>query len=188
MYEQWLERVRGVSTPLGDVEPLVEVLRARPGDRWRSDVRFDAQVPYGRTTVLAREAVELMVAGWTRGRPCAPHDHGDAIGAVQVLQGRAVQRGFSLSDGRLVPGPEQVFEPGDIVRCARGIIHQMWDSGGARPLITMHLYVGPTEPMVVYDLEHQRTQWLVGSCGAWPRANGDPKVSRWVPGFVPRGG
>lgn len=153
-------------------------------DGWIASACFDPTVPYGRTVVLAEPELELMVAGWSRGRPCAPHDHGPGHGAVRVLEGRARHRGFALRHGALVADPDEVLEPGAVLRCPPGWIHQMQDDGAARPLITLHLYAGSTAPMAVYDLEQPRTQWLGPGCGAWPRPVDDPAVVRWRPGFV----
>lgn len=185
----WLRRLRSEherGAALGVerlAEALAEVAEAEAGE-WIARARFEERVPYGRTVVVAEEGFEVMVAGWSRELPCAPHDHGPGHGAVRVLQGRARHRGFVLEGGELVGGPDEVLEPGAVLRCRQAWIHQMQDDGGARPLVTLHLYAGTTVPMTVYDLERRCTQWLGPGCGAWPRPVGDPEVLRWVSGFV----
>ncbi len=184
----WLARLidelaRGAT--LG-VEALAAALAgAGPAHAWIDRARFDEPWPYGRCVLLAEAELELMIAGWTRNRACAPHDHGPGQGAVRVLQGVARHRGFSLEGGELRATPEERLELGAVLCCRRGVIHQMQDGGGAQPLVTLHLYAGSTVPMTVYDLEQRRTQWLGPGCGAWPRPLHDPAVLRWAPGFVP---
>jgi hypothetical protein len=158
---------------------------AGPADLWLARARFDDAVPYGRTALVSEEGLELMIAGWSRGRPCAPHDHGPGQGAVRVLQGQARHRGFRLRAGVLSVEVDEELRAGDRLCCPRGFIHQVQDDGGPQPLVTLHLYVGPTVPMTVYDLAQRRTQWLGPGCGAWPRPTGDPAVLRWAPGLVP---
>jgi Cysteine dioxygenase type I len=185
--EPWLQRVvdePAAGSTLGVERLAAALVEAGPAEVWIDEARFEAAVPYGRRVLVAADGVELMVAGWSRGRPCAPHDHGPGLGAVRVLQGRARHRGYALVDGVLRPGDDEVLQAGTVLRCPRGWIHQMEDDGEALPLVTLHLYAGPTSPMTVYDLEHKRTQWLDSTCGAWPRALGDAAVLRWAPGFV----
>jgi hypothetical protein len=185
----WLRRLRSAHQGGAalDVEWLAEVLGEVEVEveEWVGRARFEAAVPYGRTVVVDDEGLEVMIAGWSRGLPCAPHDHGPGHGAVRVLQGRARHRGFVLREGELVPGPDEVLEVGAVLRCRQAWIHQMQDDGDALPLVTLHLYAGSTAPMTIYDLEHRRTQWLGPGCGAWPRSTDDPEVLRWAWGFAP---
>lgn len=187
--EPWLQRLlddRVQGTTVG-VPRLMALLAELPDPAdWIDRACFDPAVPYGRTIVVAEDGLEVMVAGWSRGRPCAPHDHGPGQGAVRVLQGRARHRELELERGRLRRGVDEELEAGAVLGCRRGWIHQMQDDGAALPLVTLHVYVGPTSPMTVYDVEHERTQWLDSSCGAWPRALEDAEVLAWAPGFKPR--
>ena len=43
-----------------------------------------------------------MVATWTRGVPCAPHDHHESRSAIRILQGRSHHRMFQCREGQLV--------------------------------------------------------------------------------------
>lgn len=183
--DAWLARL--VDAHAGaepDVARLCAALAEADGAAWLEHARFDATVPYGRTVVATAAGLEVMIAGWSRGRPCAPHDHGPGQGAVRVLQGRARHRGFVLEAGALRVVVDEVLGVDAMLRCPRGLVHQMQDAGAARPLVTLHLYAGQTSPMTVYDLEHARTQWLDGGCGAWPRPDGDAKVLAWRRGLV----
>lgn len=184
--EDWLRRLREAHArgALGGVEPLAaELARLHDVAGWADRARFDPTVPYGRTVLLAEEGLEVMIAGWSRDRPCAPHDHGPGLGAVRVLAGRACHRRLWLDGGALRPDADERLGPGAVLRCPPGVIHQMQDDGADAALVTLHAYVGPTTPMTVYDLEHGRTQWLDGGCGAWPRPTDDPRVLAWAPGL-----
>lgn len=167
-----------------DVERLAAALCEVVAEEWIEGACFDEAVPYGRTVLVEENGLEVMIAGWSRGRPCAPHDHGPGQGAVRVLQGRARHRGFVLEGGELRAGEDEVLEVGAVLRCPRRWIHQMQDDGGERALVTLHLYAGTTVPTTVYDLERRCTQWLGPGCGAWPRPVGDSEVLRWAEGLV----
>lgn len=183
----WLARLREACArgEALDVERLAAALGEVAAEEWIGRACFDAAVPYGRTVLVAEDGLEVMIAGWSRGRACAPHDHGPGQGAVRVLQGRARHRGFVLEGGELRAGEDEVLEAGAVLRCPRGFVHQMQDDGGEQPLVTLHLYAGTTVPTTVYDLEHRRTQWLGPGCGAWARPSSDPEVLRWASGLVP---
>lgn len=183
----WLRRLREACArgePL-DVERLAAALGEVVAEEWIGRACFDAAVPYGRTVLVAEDGLEVMIAGWSRGRACAPHDHGPGQGAVRVLQGRARHRGFVLEAGELRVGEDEVLEAGAVLRCPWGWIHQMQDDAGERPLVTLHLYAGTTVPTTVYDLERRCTQWIGAGGGAWPRSQDDPEVLRWAEGLVP---
>ena len=63
--------------------------------------RADPTRPYGRNSLFANDHLEVMVATWTRGTPCLPHDHGGAHGAVRILQGQANHRVWRIRNGAL---------------------------------------------------------------------------------------
>ncbi|MCH9686507.1 MAG: cysteine dioxygenase family protein [Deltaproteobacteria bacterium] len=165
--------------------PLTTALGQLPATGWVDAARFDPQHPYGRRTLWHADGVEVMIAGWSPGRPCAPHDHGAALGAVRVLQGRAVHRQWHRLAGRLVPGRSEVYGTAEVLACPRGYVHQMCGSHGPSPLVTLHLYVGPTSPMAVYDRAHTRTQWIDAGGGAWVHASDDARVLAVERGWMP---
>lgn len=129
--------------------------------------RQDTAKPYGRQVLLETDALEVMVAAWTPGVPCAPHDHGGSSGAVRVLQGRALHRVWSVTDGRLQLVREERVEPGSIMACGPSLIHSMSDDGDEFPLITLHMYTNSIDHMIVFDEAHHQTLVVEGSCGAW---------------------
>ena len=144
----------------------------------------DPARPYGRRVVMSTDALEVMVATWTRGAPCAPHDHGGSVGAVRVLQGRSRHQVWTLTDGALAVRHAHDAAPGDVLSCGPYLVHSMADAGAALPLMTLHLYTGSIDHMLVYDLDEEATHVVEGTCGAWvPR--GQPHLIReTVPGFV----
>lgn len=154
-------------------------------DSVASLARPDPDRPYGRRVLLANDQVEAMLATWTRGVPCAPHDHGGSVGGVRVLQGAALHRVWRVRDGQLQLVMEERVEAGHVLSCGADLVHSMVDAGHEDPLVTLHLYAGPIRYMVVYDLEGAQTLIVDGGCGAW-LPWGEPHLIRAVlPGLQP---
>jgi len=130
-------------------------------------VRSDASKPYGRNVVLDTPHVEGMVARWTRGVPCAPHDHGGSFGAVRLLRGAAIHRTWRVTEEGLEMTSEERVEAPAVLSCGPHMVHSMVDAGADDPLTTLHLYVDPIDHMLVYDVEGGRTLVVDGGCGAW---------------------
>lgn len=147
--------------------------------------KADPSRPYGRRVLLANEDVEAMLATWTRGVPCAPHDHGGSVGGVRVLQGAAHHRIWQVRDGALHLVAEERVEAGDILSCGPDLVHSMVDAGDADPLVTLHLYAGPIRYMVVYDLEQAQTVVVDGGCGAWLPWDEPHLIRAVLPGLQP---
>lgn len=129
--------------------------------------RADPSRPYGRRVLFADDHFEAMIALWTRGVPCAPHDHGGSVGGVRVLQGEAIHRVWRLRGGALELALEERVSAGGVLACGPDLVHSMVDAGGPEPLATLHLYAGPIRHMVVYDTEGGRTLVVEGGSGAW---------------------
>lgn len=129
--------------------------------------RPDPTRPYGRRVLQSGPHVEAMLATWTPGVPCAPHDHGGSVGGVAVVQGEAVHRVWRVTDGALRPVLAERVGTGGLLSCGPDLVHSMEDGGAEQPLVTLHLYAGPIDHMVVYDLEQGRTLVVEGGCGAW---------------------
>jgi cysteine dioxygenase len=172
----------------GGTRPVYELvhLLSRPiqAEELPSLLREDPARPYGRNVILAGVDAEVMVARWTRGTPCAPHDHGGSVGAVRVLQGEAIHRVWSLEGGSLRCRLEERVTPGKVLACGPGLIHSMEDGGAEEPLATLHVYSGAIPFMTVYDLAKERTLRVDPCCGAWiPDTS---LIQATVAGFVPR--
>lgn len=148
--------------------------------------RADGAHPYGRRVLFAQPRVEAMVATWTRGVDCAPHDHGGSVGGVKVLRGRARHRVWQVVDGELVQVAEEVKEAGEVMACGADLVHSMGDDGHADSLVTLHFYTDSIDHMVVYDLAGRRTLVVDGGCGAWVPDDQPELIRKSLPGILPR--
>ena len=168
--------------------PLTAILSAlrevRPCElELAASLRPDPGRPYGRRVFLGTPAVEGMLATWTPGASCAPHDHGGSSGGVRVLRGVATHRIYRVIDGALRLITEERAAAGDVLAFGAGLIHSMGDGGGDASLVTLHLYAGPIPHMVVYDLTRGETLKVDGGCGAWVPDDPAQILGRWA-GFV----
>ena len=178
---------------------MIERLRAAPRDaealvRWlaalpigRDDVRdllvADEAHPYGRGVLVSDAGLEVMLATWTPGATCAPHDHGGAEGAVRVVAGRCKHRVYAPRGDALVLVEEREHGPGDVLVADKDLVHGMSDLDPDDPLVTLHAYLPGIADMVVYDVVGHRTLLVDGGCGAW--VPDDPaQVLRAIEGFV----
>lgn len=132
-----------------------------------SVAKTDTSKPYGRQVLFQNDDLEVMVASWTRGVPCAPHDHGGSAGAVRVLQGRSRHLVWALVDGKLQVVKEEIVAAGGVMVCGADMVHSMGDDDATEPLVTLHMYTKSVDHMVVYDLDALETLVVEGSCGAW---------------------
>ena len=145
----------------------------------------DPHKPYGRKVLLDGSCLEVMIAAWTPGVFCAPHDHGGSQGVVHVLQGRVRHRIYSVEHGELEVVREEVTGSDDLVVCGRNLIHAMGDDGAQAPLVTLHMYTGPVQHMTVYDEARRRTLKVDGGCGAWVPPDGSPDILESWSGILP---
>lgn len=145
---------------------------------------IDPAHPYGRRVLFANDRVEAMLATWTRGVPCVPHDHGGSLGAVRVLRGRARHRVWRVVDGRLELQLEHTAKPGDVLCCGPDMVHSMGDDGADEPLVTLHLYSDAIDYMVVFDVDGDQTYVVDGGCGAWIPGDQPGLIRKVLPGIV----
>src|SRR3954447_5820497 len=61
--------------------------------------------PYNRKLLYKNEEVELLVMNWSQ-LECAPHDHGDSHGWIQVLTGTSVNSVYEINGNGL---PKELF-------------------------------------------------------------------------------
>jgi len=132
---------------------------------------IDPAHPYGRKILLNTPKLEVMLATWTRNYPCAPHDHGGAVSAIRVLQGRSLHRLYRIENQQLTESYSEQKTAGEVIICAPNQIHSMEDDGETVPLITLHAYSASIKAMAVYD--DASTVIVKGSAGAWLPPN-DP--------------
>jgi predicted metal-dependent enzyme (double-stranded beta helix superfamily) len=146
----------------------------------------DPANPYGRNVIHACDVLECMVATWTPGVPCLPHDHGGAYGAVRVLQGEALHRIWSVKSGRLDTVHHHTASPGAVLTCGPSMVHSMGDHADQQPLVTLHLYTSAIDHMVVYDPATTTTHVVDGACGAWIPTPESGLLRSSRPGFFSR--
>ena len=185
------ESLRSVWTESGDLEltALTRFLNGNDLDiqELLSVAKTDNSKPYGRQVLFQNDELEVMVASWTRGVPCAPHDHGGSSGAVRVLQGRSRHLVWALVDGTLRVVKEEVVKPGGVMVCGADMVHSMGDDGGDVPLVTLHMYTKSVDHMVVYDLDASETLVVEGSNGAWIPRDRPEMIRVRAQGLCPAG-
>jgi predicted metal-dependent enzyme (double-stranded beta helix superfamily) len=96
--------------------------------------------------LLATEAYEVWVIGWTTGQRVEPHDHGGSAGAVLVVEGSLVE---------VLPQPggltvEHALEPGRVRHLAVGTVHDVLNRA-PEPATSLHVYSPPLSAMTWYD-------------------------------------
>ena len=121
--------------------------------------------PYARHVLFANEQLEVMLASWRRDFPCAPHDHGDSYSAIKVLRGRSHHRGFAIKNNRLTEVFSERKSTNDILVCQPKQIHAMGDDNDTETLVTLHLYAGSIDDMLVFSKTHSHL--VSGQAGAW---------------------
>jgi cysteine dioxygenase len=120
--------------------------------------------PYSRKIIYGGSEGESMIAHWPAGSVCWPHDHGEAWGAVLVLEGKVFEREFILAGELRESGEERVYGAGEAALVRPGGIHGM----RAEPRsITLHLYAPPIREMKVYDQRSRLIYTVADDCGAW---------------------
>ena len=133
----------------------------------------DPHNPYGRRVLLNDPRLEIMLATWTKGHPCAPHDHADSDSAIRILQGRARHHFYEIREEKLIKIFSEKKCKGEVLLCAPKQIHAMGDDGLELPLMTLHVYSASIPNMLVYD--RNRTLLVKGEYGAWV-----PKDKRYI--------
>ncbi|WNS76905.1 cysteine dioxygenase family protein [Bacillus sp. DTU_2020_1000418_1_SI_GHA_SEK_038] len=124
------------------------------------------QFPYNRRLLYKSEEVELLVMNWSQ-LECAPHDHGQSQGWIQVLSGTSLNSVYELDENGL---PSEWFHEyhheGKCYYAPKRGIHKMKASNQTH-LVTIHLYSPPITNMIVYDLEKCASCIVSDDCGAW---------------------
>jgi len=154
-----------------DLSPRVLTAFAEKFQLSQSDIALlahpDPQHPYGRRPLFSNDLLEVMVATWTPGVSCAPHDHGGSFGVVRVLRGRSCHRVWKVEDGELSIHKQEHVGVGGVMVCGSDMVHSMGDDGDDESLITLHLYTRSIFHMVVYDQMNTSTLVVDGQVGAW---------------------
>lgn len=130
----------GQPLPAGLLADIAAGIAAAP-EAWRHLVRHD---PDGRQPVrlVATEAYEVWVIGWTPGQGVRPHDHGGSSAAVVVTDGELLEVDLLANRRRL--------QPGNVLRLGPGIVHDVVNHSNA-PATSVHVYSPPLTEMTYYD-------------------------------------
>lgn len=122
---------------------------------------------YARKVLYSNSELELLVMNWAPMQQCAPHDHGRSFGWIQIIDGVAEHRLYTLNQYDVpVPYLQRMEHTGHAYFAPRGQVHQMGNAGRER-LLTLHLYSPPISGMQVYDIERCRSCIVSDDCGAW---------------------
>ena len=94
--------------------------------------------------LVATEAYEAWVIGWTTDQQVTPHDHGSSAGALAVVEGELEEVTTGPQGGRRRLGP------GSVHPLAIGLVHDIVAPGPA-PATSIHVYSPPLRTMGYYD-------------------------------------
>jgi len=124
-------------------------------------------LPYNRKLLYKNEEVELLVMNWSQ-LECAPHDHGNSHGWIQVLSGTSLNTVYEIRGNGL---PSELFHEyhhkGKFYYAPKKAIHKMMKASNNTDMVTLHLYSPPITGMIVYDLKKCAACVVSDDCGAW---------------------
>jgi quercetin dioxygenase-like cupin family protein len=92
--------------------------------------------------LMATEAYEVWVIGWTKGQHVRPHDHGGSAAAVLVTEGE-------LTEITLM-GQRHQLETGVVHELGPGVVHDVVNTSDV-PATSIHVYSPPLSTMTYYD-------------------------------------
>jgi quercetin dioxygenase-like cupin family protein len=100
--------------------------------------------PDGRRPVrlMATEAYEVWVIGWTQGQSVRPHDHGGSSAAVLVTEG-------TLTEITLL-GERHTLVAGAVHQLGPGVVHDVVNTSEV-PATSVHVYSPPLTTMTYFD-------------------------------------
>jgi cysteine dioxygenase len=123
--------------------------------------------PYSRKLLYKNDVVEVLVMNWSKEIDCAPHDHGQSMGWIQVVAGESNHTIYRVEEGKVPDSYMKRKEAGGTIFFApKRIVHKM-GSAEEEPLITLHVYSPPISGMKVYDVEKCAACIVSDDCGAW---------------------
>jgi quercetin dioxygenase-like cupin family protein len=111
---------------------------------WRPHVRHD---PLSRTAVrlVATEAYEVWLLGWTTGQQVELHDHGGANAAFTVVEGELEEITLDFAGTT-----RRRLATGATATVAAGVVHDVVNRA-AVPATSIHVYSDPLRTMTFYD-------------------------------------
>jgi predicted metal-dependent enzyme (double-stranded beta helix superfamily) len=125
---------------------MVGAIAAQPAS-WRDIVRFDASRRWYCRLELTDDQ-EVWLLSWLPGQETGFHDHGEALGAFAVAQGRLRERTVPARR----PGVRnRAFTAGDVRPFGAGHVHDVVNAW-AEPAVSVHAYSPPLSAMRRYEL------------------------------------
>ncbi len=124
----------------------------------------DPSYPYSRAVLSASPECEVMLARWSGGRTCAPHDHGASSGWVFYLEEDFEEQGYEWRAGELAPAWTAVHLAGSYTEVREQEIHSCVCRGSG---LSLHIYFPRIANMRVFDFDERRTITVADDCGAW---------------------
>jgi hypothetical protein len=97
--------------------------------------------------LLATDAYEVWVIGWTRGQGERVHDHGPSAGAFVVAERELSEVLPCRGGGEAV---ERALGPGRVRDVAVGTVHDVVNRSDT-PVTRLHVYSPPLTTMTYYD-------------------------------------
>ncbi len=105
-----------------------------------SDFDHPLQDGYGRNMVYDGGFFDIMVMSWNPGDFSGIHDHGYTMwGTVQVF-GKAEHAIFLAQDGEIRTLSRNFAKAGQIIGVGHELVHQMGNSEGEEPYLSLHIY------------------------------------------------
>ncbi|MEH7120908.1 cysteine dioxygenase family protein [Neobacillus vireti] len=122
--------------------------------------------PYNRKLLYKNKEVEMLVMNWSQ-LECAPHDHGNSHGWIQVISGTSLNTVYEW-EGKSLPTElfQEYHQKGRYFYAPKKAIHKM-QAFNQTDLVTLHLYSPPITGMMVYDLDKCAACVVSDDCGAW---------------------
>jgi predicted metal-dependent enzyme (double-stranded beta helix superfamily) len=116
-------------------------------ESWRSVIQFTADNRWFRRLALTDD-YEIWLLSWLPGQHTGFHDHGDAVGAFAVAQGR-------LRESLATPGRTAVrtrsVRAGSVTRFGRQHLHDVANVS-PQPAVSVHAYSPPLTAMRRYEM------------------------------------
>jgi len=106
-------------------------------DLWSQHVRHD-ETERRPVRLLATDAYEVWVIGWTTGQGVSLHDHGGSSGVVVVTEGRLTERARGGTTRQLLVGELAELGPDDV--------HEVFNAAD-EPATSVHVYSPPLAAM-----------------------------------------
>lgn len=123
---------------------LAQLARSVAGsdELWRAIVRHDPQAPWHERLLLTDD-VEVALLGWAPGQGSAIHDHGDASGALTVVEGSLTEDWYTIgTTGRPHPVARRVLQRAATQTFTAGHVHRLANLG-AQLATSVHVYAPP---------------------------------------------